>query len=44
MSSIDSLKIKAKLLQKAKKKAGIEFSLKEAFLMLKVQGILLGKR
>jgi hypothetical protein len=30
-SSIDSLKIKAKLLQKAKKKAGIEFPLKDAY-------------
>lgn len=29
-SSIDSLKIKAKLLQKAKKKAGVEFPLKDA--------------
>lgn len=30
-SSIESLKIKAKLLQKAKKKAGIEFPLKDAY-------------
>lgn len=33
-SSIDSLKIKAKLLQKAKMKAGKEFSLKEAYTLI----------
>jgi hypothetical protein len=33
-SSIDSLKIKAKLLQKAKKKKGIDFPLKEAFSLI----------
>lgn len=33
-SSIDSFKIKAKLLQKAKKKAGVEFPLKDAFAVI----------
>lgn len=33
-SSIDSLKIKAKLLQKAKKKKNSEFTLKEAYLLI----------
>jgi hypothetical protein len=33
-SSIDSLKIKAKLLQKSKKKKNADFSLKEAYLLI----------